>query len=123
MRKHILLICLLILCLMTKAQHKDISKLYLKGKFEKVIEKGMLKLEQLPNDAILNMIVGRAHVAIGKYKTAIPLLNKALDDETAHLSVKSWSLAELGTAYYHTGQEIGRGRVGKECRSRWSPYH
>ena len=19
--------------------------------------------------------------------------------------------------------EIGRGRVGKECRSRWSPYH
>ena len=20
-------------------------------------------------------------------------------------------------------EEIGRGRVGKECRSRWSPYH
>jgi len=105
MRKHILLICLLTLGLMTKAQHKDISKLYLKGKFEKVIDKGMIKLEQSPNDAILNMIVGRANVALGKYKTAIPLLKKALDDETAHISVKSWSLAELGTAYYHTGQE------------------
>ena len=24
---------------------------------------------------------------------------------------------------YLCAEEIGRGRVGKECRSRWSPYH
>jgi len=65
----------------------------------------MLKLEQFPDDAILNMTVGRANVAIGKYKIAIPFLKKALENKTAHPSVKSWSLAELGTAYYHTGQE------------------
>ena len=102
--KQVLLICLLTLSLILKAQHKDLSKLYLKGKFEKTIEKGMLKLEQSPDDAILNMIVGRANVALGKYRTAIPLLKKTLTDKTTHPSVKSWSLAELGTAYYHTGQ-------------------
>src|SRR5260370_36672867 len=26
-------------------------------------------------------------------------------------------------AMYELGEEIGRARVGKECRSRWSPYH
>ena len=33
---------------------------------------------------------------------------------------------ELRTQYYSSGKysvEIGRRRVGKECRSRWSPYH
>jgi tetratricopeptide (TPR) repeat protein len=102
--KYILLIIFLSFSLLLSAQHKDLSKLYLKGKFEKAIEKGMLKLEQSPDDAILNMIVGRANVAIGKYKTAIPLLKKVLVDKSAHPSVKSWSLAELGTSYYHTGQ-------------------
>ena len=31
-------------------------------------------------------------------------------------------LAEADTVV-HLASEIGRGRVGKECRSRWSPYH
>ena len=102
--KHILLIIFLSFSLLLTAQHKDLSKLYLKGKFEKAIEKGMLKLEQSPDDAILNMIIGRANVAIGKYETAIPFLKKALDDKAALPSTTSWSLAELGKAYYHTGQ-------------------
>ncbi|WP_372639402.1 hypothetical protein [Ancylomarina sp.] len=102
--KHILLIIFLSFSLLLSAQHKDLSKLYLKGEFEKVIEKGMLKLEQSPDDVIINMIVGRANVAIGKYQTAIPLLKKALDDKTALPSTISWSMAELGKAYYHTGQ-------------------
>ena len=25
--------------------------------------------------------------------------------------------------YYYSSDKIGRRRVGKECRSRWSPYH
>ena len=29
--------------------------------------------------------------------------------------------ANMGMLIY--GEEIGRARVGKECRSRWSPYH
>ncbi|MCZ4694173.1 hypothetical protein DWB61_05295 [Ancylomarina euxinus] len=103
--KYILLIIFLSFSLLLSAQYKDLGKLYSKGKFEKAIEKGMLKLELLPDDAILNMIVGRSNVAIGKYKTAIPFLQKALAGKTDQASVQSWCLAELGTAYYHTGQE------------------
>ena len=28
-----------------------------------------------------------------------------------------------GTSTVKNSFEIGRARVGKECRSRWSPYH
>ena len=28
-----------------------------------------------------------------------------------------------GWSYFISGAEIGRASVGKECRSRWSPYH
>ena len=31
--------------------------------------------------------------------------------------------AEIKTRSVVVPQEIGRRRVGKECRSRWSPYH
>lgn len=102
--KPILLLTILLLCLNLKGQHKDLNKLFVKGKFEQIIEKGIPKLNELPNDAVLNMLVGRAYVALTSYKLAIPFLKKAYNDEAAHLSVKSWSLAELGTAYYHTGQ-------------------
>jgi shikimate kinase len=30
---------------------------------------------------------------------------------------------ELNWPYIDNDGEIGRRRVGKECRSRWSPYH
>ncbi len=86
------------------AQHKDLSKLFVKGKFEQVIEKGMPKLLESPADAVLNMLVGRANIALRNYETAIPFLEKSYNDKLAHPSVKSWSLAELGTAQYHTGQ-------------------
>ena len=38
-----------------------------------------------------------------------------------------WGPSIVGFGKYHyqydSGREIGRARVGKECRSRWSPYH
>jgi tetratricopeptide (TPR) repeat protein len=100
----ILLVSILLLSLSIKAQHKDLNKLYVKGKFEQILEKGMPKLQSSPDDAVLNMLVGRAHIALHNYEEAIPFLKKAYNNELAHLSVKSWSLAELGSAYYHIGQ-------------------
>lgn len=102
--KHIWLICLLFLSFALKAQHKDLSKLYLKGKYEKVLEKGLSKLNQSPDDAVLNMIIGRSYVAINKYQTSILYLEKAAKADNQHVSITAWSLAELGKAYYHTGQ-------------------
>ena len=39
----------------------------------------------------------------------VVMVGEMRDSETANLGVQ--------------GRQIGRGRVGKECRSRWSPYH
>ena len=102
--KSILIITILLFSLSIQAQHKDLKKLYVKEKFEQVIDKGMFKLEQSPNDAVLNMLVGRANVALSNYKLAIPFLKKAYNEESAQVFVKCWSLADLGTAYYQTGQ-------------------
>jgi tetratricopeptide (TPR) repeat protein len=102
--RSILLISILLLSLSAKSQYKDLNKLYEKGKFEQIIEQGMPKLQTSPDDAVLNMLVGRGHIALRNYNVAIPFLKKAYNNEASHLSVKSWSLAELGVAYYHTGQ-------------------
>ena len=75
--RSILLISILLLSLSVKAQHKDLNKLYLKGKFEQIIEKGMPKLQTSPDDAVLNMLVGRAHIALRNYEVAIPFLKMA----------------------------------------------
>ncbi|MRT93117.1 hypothetical protein [Ancylomarina sp. 16SWW S1-10-2] len=102
--KSILIIIILFFSLNIQAQHKDLNKLYTKGKYDRVIDEGVAKLKQQPDDAVLNLLVGRANVALQNYNGAIPFLKKAYHSESADLSVKSWSLAELGTAYYHIGQ-------------------
>ena len=108
--RSILVVIILLLSLNIQAQHKDLKKLYSKGKFEQVIDKGMFKLNESPDDAVLNMLIGRANVALQNYKIAIPFLKKAYHSERADLSVKSWSLAELGTVYY----QIGETKLGVE---------
>lgn len=102
--KSILVVIILLLSLSIQAQHKDLKKLYVKGKFEQIIDKGMPKLQQSPNDAVLNMLVGRANVALGNYELAVSFLKKAYNNENVDESVKCWSLAELGTVYCHTGK-------------------
>ena len=102
--KPVVLICLLFVSFGLKAQHKDLSKLFLKGKYEKVLEIGLLKLDQSPEDAVLNMIVGRSYVATNQYQTAILYLEKAAEADIEDVSVTAWSIAELGKAYYYTDQ-------------------
>ncbi len=102
--RSILLIIVLFLSATVMAQHKNLNKLFTKGEFEQVIGEGTSKLNSLPEDPVLNMLVGRAYIALHNYKKAIPFLKKAYYNDVADSSVKSWSLADLGTAYYHTGQ-------------------
>ena len=51
---------------------------------------------------------GQIKVDTGVYKTNID---------------KRLSLDKLVEQAKNKGREIGKRRVGKECRSRWSPYH
>ena len=102
--KQILIVLLLVSSFAVSAQHKDLNKLFSKGKFEKVIEQAVVRLEKSPDDAILNMIIGRAHASMNRYQTAIPFLQKGVEAEEQDSVVKSWCLAEMGNAYYYTGQ-------------------
>ena len=52
------------------------------------------------------------------FVTAFPHLSNKLCEAITD-SLRALRLRALG----YTVTEIGRARVGKECRSRWSPYH
>src|SRR3712207_8719399 len=60
-------------------------------------------------DAILNK--GYILAAAGQYENAIEFFNKATNIDANNID-----------AWINKGRSEER-RVGKECRSRWSPYH
>ena len=61
----------------------------------------------IDNFAIKNVVFeGNNHIAV-----PVVLLTEGVHHGSA------------GAKYYPANEKIGRGRVGKECRSRWSPYH
>lgn len=106
--KHILLVFFLSLSFTLSAQVKDLGKLFFKGKYEKVIIKGTALLEKDTENPEVNSIVGRAYMALDKYETAIPFLQEGLNPISEKPFIKAWSMAELGKAYYLTGQsEMG----------------
>jgi len=103
--KHILFVFLLSLSFTLTAQVKDLGKLFAKGKYEKIIEKGIVLLENDTDNPEINSLIGRAYVALGKYEKAIPFLQMGVVPVDDKPFVRAWSMAELGKAYYHTGQQ------------------
>ena len=70
-----------------------------------------------------------AQTAAGRYGEPIIVpglpvfrLNATIQDFLRHASIKELTLDMLETALKRTTRSEER-RVGKECRSRWSPYH
>ena len=77
--------------------------------------------------------------SISEYATRLDLVRKSMDDNnievlfTCDPSNMAWLSGYDGWSFYvHQGVLIGpegdpirseERRVGKECRSRWSPYH
>ena len=52
-------------------------------------------------------------------KTPIVKLNKMTDEKSAQIYLKLENLNPSGSILLRSEER----RVGKECRSRWSPYH
>ena len=66
----------------------------------------------------LLFVVGEGLVRIGvAYQVSEWLIKAAKNSETRVLVYLMLAVAGLGSA------KIGRASCGKECRSRWSPYH
>src|SRR5574341_2292940 len=67
-------------------------------------------------------------VEVGPYKLKAPITKQALEMTLGAASDRRNQLEELGGDAYQQRLRDGQTRseerrVGKECRSRWSPYH
>src|SRR3712207_3054068 len=76
----------------------------------------------LRQDISVNILLSQGHILL---RTNIPSRRNVLQDKLIKLmevnltASGEWSNMNA-TAYIHRSEER---RVGKECRSRWSPYH
>src|SRR5260370_36116964 len=82
---------------------------------------------QLADSAVLVVLPDvedpAAHRILGRHETAVDRLANVLD---MHDGAPGTAVARHGDALGRPGQRTQRSeerRVGKECRSRWSPYH
>ena len=65
-----------------------------------------------------------AHAEIAALRQAAQALgNHRLDGCTLYVTLEPCAMCAGAMLHARLNYEIGRGRVGKECRSRWSPYH
>ena len=94
------------------------------GKSEKLIaEFGDKTLADRDAQADLQSSVGYALLAVGKPKEARAAFARALAAKPDHDQAKLGEARILGSEGEFAGARSEERRVGKECRSRWSPYH
>ena len=51
------------------------------------------------------------------------MMNQTIGVEVEMNNITRTKAAELAAEFFGTGRRSEERRVGKECRSRWSPYH
>ena len=58
-------------------------------------------------------------------KIAVRIVARILQENPGHFDLVEWVLFDSYTESVYEAEvdKIGRACVGKECRSRWSPYH
>ena len=52
-----------------------------------------------------------------------PIIRKFKDDKPTGKALAEWKYQQYMKNYLRITTQIEERRVGKECRSRWSPYH
>src|SRR3712207_9539866 len=76
-------------------------------------------------EKIQTMVVGRKSAKFG-IGMLVGLTDIAVANNTVAIIINGEIVKQLSTKYEVDGRESARSeerRVGKECRSRWSPYH
>ncbi len=78
----------------------DLWKLYSARDFESAIEKAKPLLNNDPNNADLNLIIGRAYADKADYQNAVPYLLTTTENDTNNSWRKAWAYNYLGTCYF-----------------------
>ena len=98
------------------------------GNKEKKIEALMALQKADPGNAKLNTDIANEFAAMGDFTKARPVVEKAVAENPGDVNlVRTYWLILTAVKEYKKAMEVGdrseERRVGKECRSRWSPYH
>lgn len=83
-----------------QAAVEKLSKLYVAGQMDAVVEQGRRELAAHPEQPLVHMIVGRAYADRQQFWEAVPHLTQSLIDARTPTNEKAWSKAYLGTCYY-----------------------
>lgn len=94
------------------AQEKSTTELwdlYQAGKFTEVVVTGQALLDSGSEDPQVCLAIGRAHVDMGEYAAALPLLQRAVEGDTAKTWVYAWGQNYSANAHYLLGdKELAR---------------
>lgn len=116
MKRFLLIPVLLLLQFNLFSQNKELKKLYSKGKFDQVIEKAQILLVENSSDPDLNLILGKAYCESKQFKTAIPFLEKTIN-ESIHDEAKAIAKAYLAKCYFINGDKQKAVTYLKECQN------
>ncbi|RUT77957.1 hypothetical protein [Ancylomarina longa] len=100
MSKFIILFFLLFNFFYSNAQIKELQKLYSKGEFDLVIQKGRSMVLNEETELGINLLIGRAYADKKKFGDAIPYLERANSIKSIKNESKTWVLAYLGVCYF-----------------------
>ena len=78
-------------------------------------------------DPTLDQRLDALEAKLGRLEAMLGTLSERLGAgsglEAAKAGIQAWVTEYVSLRLQQLVPEIGRRRVGKECRSRWSPYH
>ena len=101
--KNTITIILFLISSLTFGQSKtvqDFWKLYQSQRYDLIVEQLTSRLNEEPNDAELNLILGRSHADLGNYSKAIPYLENSIEHDNQNSWKKAWALGYIGNCLF-----------------------
>ena len=99
------------------SQNKELKKLFSKGKYDQVIEKAQVMLQENTTDPDFNSILGRAYTDAKQFTKAIFYLENSIALEAVSNETKAVSKVYLAKCYFITGKEQNAVALLKECQN------
>lgn len=117
MNRILLILLLIIFHFNLMSQNKELKRLFSKGKYDQVIEKGQAMLQENTTDPDLNSIIGRAYTNSKQFTKAISYLENSIASGVVSSDIKAVSEAYLAKCFFITGKEQKAITLLKKCQN------